>query len=421
MNTVSEAVGMIVAAVVTGSCETVSPSDAWRRVLALDLSAPQDSPPFDKSLMDGFAVSLRAFEGGNGSTAGGASHVRLEVTETVTAGQTPTRSVTSTTAIRIMTGAPLPAGADCVVPIERTEFSEAVPDTVVIGREVPRTEDCILRRGAAARVGDPLLKSGTILEPRHIAALAEFGVAQVPVRRLPTVAVLTTGNELVEVDQPVGPGQIRNSNQPMLETLVQEAYGISVSLGIARDQADELRAGIQQGLQHDFLLLSGGVSAGTLDLVPSQLAAAGVRQIFHGVNMKPGKPLWFGVWQGQGRDGQGHQCWIFGLPGNPVSSLACFELFVRTGLRKFLGIPHPEPTPLPGRLTVPMQVRGSRPVYHPAAIVRDVSGLHVSPIHWSGSADLRATIDANGMVLLHPEVGSYPAGAVVDTFGWTPV
>ena len=416
MITVSEAVQMIVAAVGTVSFEAVTPAVAWHRVLASDLSAPQDSPPFDKSLMDGFAVSLTAFEDGHEPSASAASPVRLEVIETVTAGQTTTRPVTSIAAIRIMTGAPLPPGTDCVVPTERTEFSEATPTTVVIGREVPRAEDCILRRGAAARAGDPLLKSGTILEPRHIAVLAEFGLAQVPVRRVPKVAVLTTGNELVEVDQPVGPGQIRNSNQPMLEALVQEAHGSPVSLGIARDQADELRARIQQGLQHDFLLLSGGVSAGTLDLVPSQLAAAGARQIVHGVNMNPGKPVWFGVWQRPG-----HQCWIFGLPGNPVSSLACFELFVRTALRKFLGIPRPEPTPLPGRLTAPMQVRGTRPVYHPAAIVRDVSGLHVTPIGWSGSADLRATIDANGMILLQPEVGHYPAGAVVDTFGWTPV
>lgn len=174
------------------------------------------------------------------------------------------------------------------------------------------------------------MANGTQLQPQQIAALAEFGEACVPVFRQPTVAVLATGDELIPFNEPLRLGAIRNSNEPMLAAQAATCNAIPVSLGVARDNIEELSLRIQQGLQHDVLLLSGGVSAGTLDLVPQQLATVGVEQIFHGVNMKPGKPLWFGI-----RRMESRTTLVFGLPGNPVSSLVCFELFVRPCLVKF--------------------------------------------------------------------------------------
>ena len=189
----------------------------------------------------------------------------------------------------------------------------------------------LMRQGGAARQGSRLLTAGTQLQPQQIAALAEFGQATVPVYCRPTVAVLATGDELISCDQPLRPGAIRNSNEPMLLAQAATCGACPVSLGIARDTIAELSMRIQQGLDHDVLLLSGGVSAGTLDLVPQQLAAAGVEQIFHGVNMKPGKPLWFGI-----RRRESRTTLVFGLPGNPVSSLVCFELFVTACTEKNL-------------------------------------------------------------------------------------
>ncbi len=408
MLSVNDALAFVLAKALQVASESVALTNALHRVLAVDLLAPHDSPTFDKSLMDGFAVTTAA-----AVTTGDQARIRLAVVETVTAGMLPSKSVTTTNAVRIMTGVTLPANCDCVVPIERVQFDEAAPDHVVIPRDAIFAEANLMRQGSAARQGSQLLAAGTRLQPQHIAALAEFGQAIVPVSHRPTVAVLATGDELIACDQPLRPGRIRNSNEPMLMAQAASCGACPVSLGVARDTVAELSLRIQQGLQYDVLLLSGGVSAGTLDLVPQQLAAAGVERVFHCVDMKPGKPLWFGT-----RRQESHTTLVFGLPGNPVSSLVCFELFVRPALEKISGISGQPERGLAARLSQSFAVTGSRPVYQPAVISVHAGQLTVRPVAWNGSSDLKATVEANGMALMSSAHGPYTAGELVPVWCW---
>ncbi len=404
MLTVNAALASILQHTVTAAPETIPLSECLSRVLAEDLLTPHDSPPFGKSMMDGFVIRSAGF---------GEGRAKLQVLETITAGTVPTQEIRTGTASRIMTGAPIPVGGDCVVPIEKVQFDEDHPDTVTISADAVAAERHVLRQGCLAKTGEHLMQAGTLIEPQQIAVLAEFGVAQVPVFRRPSVAVLATGDELLPIDQPLTAGRIRNSNEPMLVSQIQRANAMAVPLGIAKDERVQLQQCIQRGLACDFLLLSGGVSAGTLDLVPSELAAAGVEQIFHKIQMKPGKPLWFGQ-----RIVEGRSCLVFGLPGNPVSSMICFELFVRTALRSFCGTPKPEPKTVSATLLSNVSVRGDRVTYFPAKCELGESGMVAEPVRWSGSADLRSTADANGMIVLEPKSDEYRSGDSVDAVLW---
>jgi molybdopterin molybdotransferase len=410
MLSVTEALNVISQHAVCGPVETVALASALNRCLAIDVLATQDSPPFDKALMDGFAVKARPSI--TTTAAIDSPVVTLHVAETITAGKIPTQTIHADNASRIMTGAPLPPGCDCVVPIELTLPNETLPDVVQIPVSVMRAEANLMRQGTAATSGSPLLSAGTRLQPQHIAALAEFGFGSVEANRIPRVAVLATGDELIEFNKSIQFGQIRNSNEPMLLTQIQACHAHPVPLGIARDDAEDLFSRIKIGVGSDVLLLSGGVSAGILDLVPQQLARAGVQQIFHGVNMKPGKPLWFGKLATSH-----HSCLVFGLPGNPVSSLACFELFVRPLLNQLSGQSGPV-IQLAAQLSESASVKGNRPTYQPARISVQDSRLTVRPVPWSGSSDLRATVEANGMALLLPEHGLYNAGDQVPVWLW---
>lgn len=410
---VKEASQLVVSSTNVGKPVQVALSDALGGVLAQDLKTPHDSPRFDKSMMDGFAICCQASSGAESHSPEVVRMHDFKVIETVTAGQTPTRSIGPGMATRIMTGAEVPTGADCVVPIEQTVFDEADPTTVSIPDAAIKTESCIVRRGGIVEKGANLLGTGTAIYPQQIAAMAEFGFTNVPVYRAPTVAVLATGNELVEIDQEPTRSQIRNSNAPMLVAQIKQAHAIPVPLGIARDTIRDLASRINQGLKSDILLLTGGVSAGMLDLVPEQLAEAGVRKVFHGVQMKPGKPLWFGVYEGES-----HRCMVFGLPGNPVSSLVCFELFVRIAINRLIGRTHSSPPCFRAVLAEPITTTGNRPVYHPAKVRLMPTGLLVKPVSWSGSSDLHATVEANAMVLLQPDPGTYQSGDEVDVYLW---
>ncbi|MEK6257532.1 MAG: molybdopterin-binding protein [Planctomycetota bacterium] len=577
MLSVAQAFDKLLATVEPLEAVSLPLSDVLGLTLAEDVSAPEDSPPFDKSLMDGFAV--RAADVANG-------FVSLKVVEVVTAGRVPSQPVGPGEATQIMTGAPIPEGADLVVKIE-----EALPDInsvhVTTKSVAPGTN--ILRRGTSVRAGDVVLKAGMKLNGSRIGALAELGRAAVKVHRRPIVAVLATGDELVPIDQTPGPGHIRNSNEAMLVALLQAAGAIPVPLGIARDNRDILRAMIQQGLQCDMLVLSGGVSAGTLDLVPSELTAASVREVFHKVELKPGKPVWFGVWearpavpsvvaatdarsesepaeqispgtnfsldefheriQSMRRGGALHdflrsipffsrlvafkndpvvydelqridaillamsqwekdhperidifrarriaddsgttiedvdrliadfrrtatlleksafrsvaqrmrdfreytssmsgearsesaksvesaiqtapvedsecltpsKCHVFGLPGNPVSSLVCCELFVRTAIRRLMGEQPPLPRPMPARLEHDYSARADRPTYHPAKLMWSPEGAVVKLVPWHGSSDLCGTVAANAMAFLSGEAKEYRAGDVLEVIAW---
>lgn len=404
MLTVEAALQEILDHAVVGSASRVPLTESLHLVLAEDLQTPHDSPPFDKSMMDGFAVHSAA-DTGDGS-------ITFEVSQTITAGTVPDSPVTGDTAARIMTGAPIPPGADCVVPIERTTFDESSPGTVTIERSAVAAERNILRQGCIVKAGEPLMPAGTKLAPAQIAVLAEFGMAQVPVYRPPTVAILATGDELLPIDAPLTPGHIRNSNEPMLAAQATNAGARAVPLGVAKDSPEELADHIARGLKNDFLLLSGGVSAGTLDLVPSELQRAGVRKVFHKIQMKPGKPLWFGIFESDH-----HRCLVFGLPGNPVSSMICFELFVRAALRKFSGQPA-LPAEVEAELTTEVTIRGDRLTYFPARLEIQSTGLSATPVPWGGSADLRSTAQANGMLKLPPRDTPYAKNEQVCAIWW---
>jgi molybdopterin molybdotransferase len=349
-------------------------------VVAEDVAADLDSPPYDKAMMDGYAVRSADLPDGRGT---------LAVVEEITAGRTPTRALQRGEAARIMTGAPLPANADAVVMIERTKTIDG--DRVLIEDRPPRPEQNIFRRGTEMRKGDVVVAAGSVLRPQEYGVLATVGRDAVRVIPQPRVAILATGDELVEPSLPLKPGQIRNSNGPMLVAQTARAGAQPQYLGIARDDLNSLGKLVHEGLKLDVLLLSGGVSAGKLDLVPGVLHEAGVTGHFHKVEMKPGKPVFFGT-RGATQ--------VFGLPGNPVSSFACFELFVRPALRKLGGLADAGPGFVTATLTEDYPYRTDRPTYHPALLTLTDGGWRVRATPWSGSPDLRALLRANALLVL---------------------
>jgi molybdopterin molybdotransferase len=291
-----------------------------------------------------------------------------------------------------MTGAPIPEGADAVVMIERSELVGAAQDRVRLVAPNVGVGQNIMPRAASMARGERVLAAGIELRAIEIGVLAEIGRAHVRVVPRPKVAILATGNELVPLEVMPQVGHIRNSNSPMLAAAVHAAGALGIEVGIARDDAEELRKMIAFGLEHDVLVICGGVSAGVLDLVPGVLEASGVRQVFHKVNLKPGKPLWFGVLAAD----SGAKL-VFGLPGNPVSSLVCFELFVRPAIARLADRAEGALAETTARLTVPFTHRGERPTYHPARLAIVDGQQTVEPARWRGSGDLAALVGTNAL------------------------
>jgi molybdopterin molybdotransferase len=361
-------------------------------VLAEDVVSDLDMPPYDKALMDGYAVRAADLPGGRGD---------LVVIEEVTAGRTPQRVVGLGQATRIMTGAPLPEGADAVVMVERTRPLEG--GGVRVEDAAPQVGQNILKRGRELRRGETVLRAGAVLRPQEFGLLATVGRTDVRVQPAPRVAVVSTGDEVVEAPQVPGPGQIRNGNGPMLLAQTARAGGLPHYLGIARDRPESLRPLIAEGLRAPVLVLSGGVSAGQLDLVPGMLQDLGVAAHFHKVAMKPGKPVFFGT----------RGCTlVFGLPGNPVSSLVCFELFVRPALRRLRGHADPGPHLVQAELTEDFPYKTDRPTYYPARLESGANGWRVRPVPWFGSPDLRALVAADAFVVFPVGDHRYRAGQV---------
>ena len=377
--------------------------EAAGRRLAEPVIAGVDSPPWDRAMMDGFAVRSADV------VDRAADAVELEVVADLAAGDVTTRPIPAGGCARIMTGAPIPPGADAVVPVE-----SAVDETAAVhagGRvrlREPRFRpgQHVGIRGAAFRAGSTVIPAGAILTPAAVGLAAEAGGTHVMATARPRVAILSTGSELVPVDAVPTYGQTRNSNGPMIAAAVSACGGEPVSLGIAVDRPEAIRAAVMQGLAADVLVLSGGVSAGDLDLVPAIFAACGVERVFHKVRLKPGKPVWFGRLD---RGPRQPTALVFGLPGNPASSLVCFELFVRPAIAILAGRPR-DRWHLPrcrGTLTAPAKAAADRPVYLPCRITRAGARLDVMPLPWTGSADLVGLAVADGLVAL-------PAGAKAE-------
>lgn len=359
--------------------------------LAEDVASTVDSPPFDKSVVDGYAIDTRD------------AAESLRELELVVAGCWPSQAVRAGTTIRVMTGAPLPAGADAVVKWEDCDVRS--DGTIRNPAADVRAGACVMKRGASFHQGQVLLSAGKRLGPLEIALLAEVGRAEAAVHPRPRVAVLATGDELVDVGGLLEPSQIRNSNGPMLLAAVAAANATAVDLGIGRDDSADLREKLSRGLECDVLVASGGVSAGVKDLVPQVLADLGVEEVFHQVRIKPGKPLWFGR-----RDDGERRTLVFGLPGNPVSTLVSFRLFVEAALRALAGEPFAPPGTERGVLTAPLAHRGERPTYFPCRR----EGNRIEPLDWKGSADLATLTQANCLVALPAGEYRLEAGAGVD-------
>lgn len=364
--------------------------------LAEDIASDIDSPPHDKSIVDGYALC----EADIGNPA------PLRVIERVVAGEVPQQTLSPGTAIQIMTGAPIPAGCAAVVMVEKTS---ADGNLLTVNDPKLRTGMNISRRGTSMQRGDVVLQKGTQLRAIELGLLAEVGRSSVWVRLEPAVAILPTGDEIVPCDEKPPPGKIRNSNSSLLAGLVTQAGGYAIECDIVLDEPETLLAAIQANLEHDVILLSGGVSAGVHDLVPAALARAGVKQIFHHVNLKPGKPLWFGFFD---RGETLPPGLVFGLPGNPVSGLVCFELFVRPALQKLRGQPPLGLQRATAALTQEHTHRGERPAYWPARF--DATQQTITPLAWRGSGDLRTLANANALAHFPGGDQIWPAGDEIE-------
>ena len=293
---------------------TIPLADARGMVLAADMVAGEQVPPFANTAMDGYAVRATDTAG-----ASPASPVRLEVVGELPAGHAPTVAVGPRQAIRIMTGAPMPPGVDAIVMVERTERDG--PDGVRIGAPAA-AGDHVREPGGDLDEGDDVFPAGTVLGPAHLGVLASLGITDVPAYRRVRVGVLSTGDELREGPVELAPGQIRDSNRPMLLALVAEAGGRAVDLGIGRDDEDAVTERFSEAAETcDAVITSGGVSVGDYDVVKAVLERLGTLEWWQ-VAIKPAKPLAFGTVDGTP---------VFGLPGNPVSSHVSFELFAATG------------------------------------------------------------------------------------------
>jgi molybdopterin molybdotransferase len=366
-------------------------------VLSEDVASDLDLPPYDKAMMDGYAVRSADFAEGRGTVG---------VVEEITAGRTPQHKLGPGQAARIMTGAPVPIGADAVIMVEYTRPLD--DGRVAVDDKPPKPGQHIMFRGREMRAGEVVLTSGTVLGSAALGLLATVGRTDALLVPAPRVAIVATGDELVEAGTKLEGACIRNSNGPMLAAMVYRAGGRPTCLGIARDNRAELQALVEQGLRADVLILSGGVSAGTLDLVPGVLQEASVTAHFHRVAMKPGKPVFFGT----GPRGTA----VFGLPGNPVSSLVCFELFVRPALRRIGGYTSVLPMTVRAVLAEDFRHRSDRPTYHPAVLEETPFARSVRPVAWLGSADLKALARANALVLFPPGEGTLSAGQTFEVF-----
>jgi molybdopterin molybdotransferase len=399
MIAVDEALALVLSEVPLGRRESVPLARSLGRVLAVGAVSDVDSPPHDKSIVDGFALRSADLADGVGE---------FDVVEAIMAGMTPTKAIRPGEAARIMTGAPVPDGADCVAMVERSSPISGSVERVRIEDASLRADQNIVRRAAVMRAGEAVIEPGTLLRSMEIGLLAEIGRAEVNVYRQPTVAVLSTGNELVPCDERPRAGQIRNSNGPMLVAAVTEAGGIARDLGIGRDDPVQLRESIRAGLDADMLLVSGGVSMGDLDLAPALFRELGIEEVFHKVRLKPGKPLWFGVRRGE------RPTLVFGLPGNPVSSLVCFQLFVAPAMRRFQGIAACEPLRQRARLTQPFQQRGERDTYAPSQAQWSSGGLEIQTLPSLGSGDLRSLANANALAFFPAGNRQYSIGETIE-------
>lgn len=373
-------------------------------MLAEDIISSIDIPPFANSSMDGFAVRAADVTNATADTP-----TRLNVVMDIPAGASPSGRIEAGQAARIMTGAPLPQGADAVIPVEDTDHAYAqdgtapLPEHVRLFRAV-RTGDSVRAAGEDIATGQHVLTAGTMLRPQELGVLAALGYPNVPVVRRPVVAIVSTGDELVQVDEPLAPGKIRDSNSYTIAGLVRSYGGVPLRLPIARDSVEAVRARFQEALdaQPDLILSSAGVSAGTFDVVRTVLAELG-QVDFWKINLRPGKPLAYGNLRGVP---------FFGLPGNPVSAMVTFDVFVRPVLLRLSRRPDRWPT---ARAVVsePFKSDGRRS-YLRVTLRREAGRLVATTTGTQSSGALTSMVLADALLIVPEGVTDVAAGSELE-------
>ncbi len=386
--------------------ETLPLAECARRVLGIDVVAQNDLPSFDNSAMDGFAVIASDLV-----DAGPASPRTLKVVADIPAGTSPNVTLAPGQAARIMTGAPLPKGADAVIPVEETDFHERAPGTpapkTVAIYKALRAGDYVRAQGTDVQTGQPVLKAGHRLRPQDLGLLAMLGIAEVPVYHKPRVALLSSGDELVPVDAPLRPGKIRDSNTYTLSALLEDAGAEVLNLGIATDRRNAVEALLEKAAaqQVDLILSSAGVSVGAFDFIKDVVEAQGELNFWR-VNMRPGKPLAFGKFK---------SIPFIGLPGNPVSAFVGFEVFVRLTLERMSGLKTAGRPRVRVRLAESITSDGRESYLR--SDVREENGILSARLAGhQGSGNLLSIVQANALLIIPAGVKSLAAGTEIDAW-----
>ncbi|MBI3006272.1 MAG: molybdopterin molybdotransferase MoeA [Ignavibacteriales bacterium] len=388
MISVDEAKKIILASVEPVDTEQIPLAESHYRVVAEDVASQDDIPPFDNSSMDGYALYAAEVQ-----DAHSASPVTLKVLEEVQAGDVSQKTLEKGTAVHIMTGAPIPDGADAVIEQELTSSRNG---TVGIASPVIKGKN-IRRKGEDVRAGQVVVRKGTRLSASHMGALASVGRASVVVFRKPKVAFLTSGNELVRVDSALGPGKIRNSNAYSMLGLLEEAQCSPVELGMTPDNEEVLTRKVNEGIHNDALITSGGVSVGKYDLMLKAMENASVERKFWKVNIKPGGPFAFGVFKRNGKAVP-----VFALPGNPVSTMVTFLQFVLPGLQKLMGMIPSSRLHVKARLEHDITKKDSKR-HFVRGIVRNEAGALVVTTTGSQSSGVLTSMTAANCFIVLPE------------------
>ena len=390
----SEVEARLTSAGAAPATEVVPLGQAWARVLAEDVTADRDYPPFNRSTRDGFAVRSEDV-----SQAGSV----LILDGEIRAGEYFKAEIGPGHCAAIMTGAPLPTGTDAVVMIEHTRPQG---DKIEIERPAAAFEN-VVRKGSEAQAGQRVLAKGRRLRAGEVGLLASVGKTHATVSIRPRIAIIPTGDEVVPIDRRPEWYQVRNSNSAMLAAVVTSAGGNPWEIGIGPDQKDALQNLIEKALEADMLLLSGGVSMGKYDFVEDVLADLGAEFYFRSVAIRPGKPLVFGRVQGK---------FFFGLPGNPVSTFVTCNLFARPAIGALMGSGFERPAFLRARLAKPVRHPAGLTIFTPARIESRDDDPVVSVVGWQGSGDLVGVAEANCFLVVHAGQPSPAAGDWVDVF-----
>jgi len=376
--------------------EKVTVEDSVGRISKENIYSMLEMPPFDKAAMDGYAVYAQDVKN---------APVNLRCIGLIQAGDIFKKKLNRAECVKIMTGAPMPAGAESVIMVEDTL---QCGDSVLASKTVKKGEN-VCFKGEDLKQNQRILARGTMISPAHIAVLAAVGRRFVETVAKPEVAILNTGGEIIQPGVSLGKNKIYNSNGPMLQALLKSDGIKPCFLGIARDETRELKKAVKEGLKKDVLLISGGVSMGDYDLVPEVLASLGVKKIFHKVNIKPGKPLFFGI---------KNKTLVFGIPGNPVSNFLSYLIFVRPALYKMMGYLYCKPEFKEGLVEKKFNTKTGRKHFVLVKIAKEENQYRLAPVVSHGSADIIALSKADGFMVVDKGCSTVKKNSKIKFITW---